>query len=166
MMRPTLDLGMLFPPVRVEYLPAERAVLGALIRGTLRSRDVAALDPSDYHYQVHGDVHEALLVVGSRRDLWPSGQRSVAGLPLGACMAVCSLRGLLVAGYLRELAAAAPGRRQAVAAVAEVRRGAAERDDAERGRARMLRDFAWWATDAAQALRGVYHDRELAAVAS
>lgn len=160
-MSPTLDLGDLFPSPRLESLPAERAVLGALMRGTLRPRDVAYLDVDAYWYALHGEIHDALLVVAAHRELWPPRARSVSGLPLAACRVVCELRGLLASGYLHELAAAAPVRREALEAVGEVYRLWCDRSDAERLRGRMLDDFRWWAREAAGALKSCYRDRGL-----
>ena len=159
-MAPTLDLGELFPAPRFESLPAERAVLGALIRGTLRPRDVAELDVDAYWYALHGEIHDALLVVAGHRELWPRRARSVSGLPLAACRVVCELRGLLASGYLHELAASAPVRREALEAVGEVYRLWCDQGEAERLRARMLRDFGWWAREAAGALKSCYRTRE------
>ena len=157
-----LDVGRLFPVTRIEDLAAERAVLGAILSGALKGFDVALLDEDDYHYRAHGLIHGALGVVADHRELWTPAQRRLPGLPIGAAIAVCELRGLkLGRRYIRALALRAPGRAEAILALDTVRHLAGVRRDAEAERGRMIGDLCWWAKQAALHISEQSRGREL-----
>ena len=140
-----LDLA----PERPRALPVvalERLVLGALLVGSLLPADVRDLDDA-FRYQHHAAIFAVLVSalelraeghpVPGRKGLdlaWAIRACTVAGLcPVGATYVLSSGRTQNL-GYLPQLAREAPRRRDALDAVAAVRRAAAIRYDVERDR--------------------------------
>ena len=142
--RAPLDTERLFPRARVESVSAERDVLGALVSGALTQRDVTDIGEALY-YRAHLDALVVIEVAAESR----TSRRSGIALPWLARVARvigCAWAGAYLAACARE----APRRRDALAAVAEVRALAGEREDEERLRQRAIDAWSRWAVDAAR----------------
>lgn len=163
--RAPLDPERLFPRARIEDAAVERAVLGAILRGSLALRDVADLPDEVFACDHQARIFVVVSWLLSHRDRWPARYaRTSRGIPVELAIRACAVAGVpqpyggvlvdgdrrVCVGYIAGLAREAPARAAALRALQRVRELMADRWDEEEARERMIDAFQAWAADAAR----------------
>ncbi len=137
-------LRSLFPPVRIFDAAAERAVLGAIITGALRARDIRDVDAVWFDSEVAGSLFTFL------RSAWSLKTDAIVAAWTPALRSPWSAGPAWKRAYVLDAARAAPKRTEALYAIGALRKTAERREEERRIVERARVTFGHWQKEAAR----------------